>query len=162
EIVKKTLELRPAKGLSVDERIMRRRACEFQLFQSVEQAVYLPKIKQGFDAMGPFLGLAQTILQSRKSRSGKSLEYHAREVLTEEVFAADTAFPHTPSLAGNPAFVSPSAAAYNDTSFPAARLRMLAAKTTCKERWGQVTKEARRVRIKHLLTLQEGVSRSQF
>jgi hypothetical protein len=162
EIVKKTLELRPAKGLSVDERIVRRRACEFQLFQSIEEAAYLPKIKEGFDAMGQFLGLAQTILQSRKSRSGKSLEYHAREVLTEESFIADEDFTHNPVVDGNPDFIFPSATAYNDASFPASRLRMLAAKTTCKERWGQVTKEAKRVKIKHLLTLQEGVSQSQF
>jgi hypothetical protein len=162
EIVKKTLELQPARGLSIDERIMRRRACEFQLFQSIEEAVYLPKIRKGFDAMGQFLGLAQTILQSRKSRSGKSLEYHAREVLTEEAFVANKDFTHNPIIDGNPDFIFPSAAAYNDASFPASKLRMLAAKTTCKERWGQVTKEAKRVKIKHLLTLQEGVSQSQF
>ena len=39
---------------------------------------------------------------------------------------------------------------------------MLAAKTTCKDRWRQVINEADRIQTKHLLTLQEGVSEGQF
>jgi len=39
---------------------------------------------------------------------------------------------------------------------------MLAVKTTCKDRWRQVVKEADRIELKHLLTLQEGVSENQF
>ena len=39
---------------------------------------------------------------------------------------------------------------------------MLAAKTTCKDRWRQILNEADRIEWKHLLTLQEGVSVSQF
>ncbi|HEY1979227.1 MAG TPA: type II restriction endonuclease, partial [Xanthobacteraceae bacterium] len=35
-------------------------------------------------------------------------------------------------------------------------------KTTCKDRWRQVTKEAKRLTERHLLTLQEGVTESQF
>jgi hypothetical protein len=39
---------------------------------------------------------------------------------------------------------------------------MLAAKTTCKDRWRQVINEAGRIETKHLLTLQEGISENQF
>jgi hypothetical protein len=39
---------------------------------------------------------------------------------------------------------------------------MLAAKTTCKDRWRQVLNEADRIESKHVLTLQEGVSEGQF
>jgi len=39
---------------------------------------------------------------------------------------------------------------------------MLAVKTTCKDRWRQILDESARIRIKHLLTLQEGVSENQF
>jgi hypothetical protein len=39
---------------------------------------------------------------------------------------------------------------------------MLAVKTTCKDRWRQILTEADRISDKHLLTLQEGVSESQF
>ncbi len=39
---------------------------------------------------------------------------------------------------------------------------MLAVKTTCKDRWRQILNEAQRIKPKHLLTLQEGVSHRQF
>ena len=39
---------------------------------------------------------------------------------------------------------------------------MLAVKTTCKDRWRQILNEADRIPNKHLLTLQEGVSETQF
>lgn len=39
---------------------------------------------------------------------------------------------------------------------------MLAAKTTCKDRWRQILNEADRIPIKHLITLQEGVSEAQY
>ena len=57
---------------------------------------------------------------------------------------------------------SPPKADYQDPGFPATRLRMLAVKTTCKDRWRQVLNEAARIPAKHLLTLQEGVSENQF
>lgn len=59
-------------------------------------------------------------------------------------------------------FLFPSEAAYKNVAFPAANLRMLAVKTTCKDRWRQVINEADRIQQKHLLTLQEGVSEGQF
>ena len=37
-----------------------------------------------------------------------------------------------------------------------------AAKTTCKDRWRQVTTEAAEIPVKHLLTLQEGISAEQY
>ena len=40
-------------------------------------------------------------------------------------------------------------------------LRMLAVKTTCKDRWRQILNEANRIETPHLLTLQEGVSENQ-
>jgi hypothetical protein len=39
---------------------------------------------------------------------------------------------------------------------------MLGVKTTCKDRWRQVINEADRIPHKYLLTLQEGVSPTQF
>jgi len=38
---------------------------------------------------------------------------------------------------------------------------MLAVKTSCKDRWRQVLAEAERIRPKHLLTLEPGISRAQ-
>ena len=39
---------------------------------------------------------------------------------------------------------------------------MLAVKTTVRERWRQILEEAKRIPVKHLLTLQEGISEKQF
>ncbi|WP_334656902.1 type II restriction endonuclease [Sphingomonas panaciterrae] len=38
---------------------------------------------------------------------------------------------------------------------------MLAVKTSCKDRWRQVLAEADRIRSKHLLTLEPGISQAQ-
>lgn len=164
-IIKKTLELRPPTGMNPDARLLRRRVCEYEMFQSIETAFFLPRIQSGnFQTIEGFVGLAQSILQSRKSRSGNSLELHAREIMIEEGFNPQTDFCHKPTVESGkkPDFIFPSQAAYNDPNFPEARLRMLAAKTTCKDRWRQVINEANRIKEKHLLTLQEGISENQF
>ncbi|MBA4805728.1 MAG: type II restriction endonuclease [Brevundimonas sp.] len=164
EIVHKTVELRPLRRESPDDRLLRRRRCEFELFQSVERAREEPRIAEGFRSIDDFLTLAQTILQRRKSRSGRSLELHAREILLEEGLVEGRDFDHGARSEGEkkPDFLFPSAAAYRDPAWPVARLRMLAAKTTARDRWRQVLNEADRLPTKHLLTLQEGVSHNQF
>jgi hypothetical protein len=164
QIIEKTISLRPAVGHNADVRLMRRRICEFEMFRSIEEASWMPRIKEGFHTIDGFLGLANTILQSRKSRAGKSLEYHTAAILEEEGLSAGIAFVHNPTIEANkrPDFLFPNLAAYEDNSFPADRLRMLAAKTTCKDRWRQILSEADRIPVKHLLTLQEGVSEGQF
>lgn len=166
EIIRKTVELRSDNALSPDKRLLRRRECEFEIFRSIEEAVELPVIKAGFGSIDEFTARAQTILQRRKSRSGRSLELHARALFVEEGLKEGTQFVHQPSESDpgkrGPDFLFPSGAAYADRDFPAARLRMLAVKTTCKDRWRQILTEADRIEKKHLLTLQEGVSERQF
>lgn len=164
EIVRRTVDLRPERGLPPDGRLLRRRECEFELFRSIEEAVELPAVAGGFATLDDFLARAQTVLQRRKARSGRSLELHLREILIEEGFREGTTFAHgQQSEPGRrPDFLFPSQAAYRDPAFPGGRLRMLAAKTTCRDRWRQVLNEADRIPVKHLLTLQEGVSEAQF
>ena len=166
EIILKTVELRPDFALNPDKRLMRRRECEFEIFRSVEEAVELPVITAGFTSIDGFLARAQTILQRRKSRSGRSLELHAREIFIEERLREGDDFDHQPEsdpgTGKRPDFLFPSQTAYMDRHFPDAKLRMLAVKTTCKDRWRQILNEADRIPNKHLLTLQEGVSESQF
>lgn len=163
-IVRKAVEMRTGEALDPDERLLRRRQCEFEVFLSVEEALELPVISAGFVNVADFILRAQRILQRRKSRSGRSLELHAREIFAEEGLRQGENFDYQPvSEAGkSPDFLFPSAAAYADNRFPESRLRMLAVKTTFRDRWRQVLEEADRVRIKHLLTLQEGVSVNQF
>ena len=164
EIIRKTVELRGDHDIPVDQRLLKRRQCEFEIFKSLEQAVELPMIRRGFETVDAFINRANSILQRRKSRSGRSLELHAREIFLEENLHESADFQHQPeSDSGKrPDFLFPSQAAYKDANFPAHKLRMLAAKTTCKDRWRQVINEAERIETKHLLTLQEGISVGQF
>jgi hypothetical protein len=161
QIFDKVVERRPAKG-TPDAILMQRRHCEYEMFQSIEEATFLPQLTPGFNSISSFTTLAQSILQSRKSRAGNSLELHARQIFEEGGLRRDLNFSHKPKVDGNPDFIFPSKAAYTDLKFPVAGLRMLAAKTTCKDRWRQVTKEAKRLSERHLLTLQAGVTESQF
>jgi len=55
----------------------------------------------------------------------------------------------------------PSSRAYHDKKFDAALLIMLGAKSTLKERWRQVLTEAERIPLKHLCTLEPGISKAQ-
>ncbi len=106
-----------------------------------------------------FMKLAMSFQQRRKSRAGSALENHL-----EAVFGAHgVTYSRTAVTENNlrPDFVLPSIQHYRDATFPAARLTVLAAKTTCKDRWRQILNEAARVEIKHLLTLEPSISENQ-
>ncbi|WP_252177142.1 type II restriction endonuclease [Endozoicomonas sp. 4G] len=60
-----------------------------------------------------------------------------------------------------PDFLFPSFLCYHDSGFPVAKLRMLGAKSTCKDRWRQVLSEAEKIERKHLVTLEAGISQDQ-
>lgn len=164
EIVHKTLEMRPDSALSPDRRLMTRRECEYEVFRSVEEAVELPHIRKGFSTVDDFIARAQTVLQRRKSRAGRSLELHVKEIFVEEGLREGYHFNLgvESDIGKKPDFLFPSGLAYKNLEYPSGKLRMLAVKTTCKDRWRQILNEADRIPVKHLLTLQEGVSENQF
>ena len=164
DIIRKAIELRSDLDKSTDERLVRRRDCEFEVFKSIERAFFAPAISTGFKNLDDFLSTAQTILQSRKSRSGKSLEYHAKAIFDEEGLREGVDYAYNPKIEGNkkPDFLFPGVEQYADASFPVERLTVLAAKTTCKDRWRQILTEADRLPTKYLLTLQEGISTNQY
>lgn len=164
EIVQKSVELMPYYNQIPDERIIKRRKCEFELFKSLEEAIELPRIKKGFKNIDDFLSRAQSILQRRKSRSGRSLELHTKEIFIEENLKEGLHFSHQPESENGkkPDFLFPSEKAYKNKNLSNDALRMLAVKTTCKDRWRQILNEADRIEVKHLLTIQEGVSVNQF
>ncbi len=163
EVIEKTLELLPVGKKDPDARLLRRRACEYDVFLSVEEAIVLPLIKRGFGSVAAFVDQAQTVLQRRKSRSGRSLELQVKAILSEEGFQEGKDFEYNveSDRGKRPDFLFPSQAAYRDPAFPSQQLTMLATKTTCRDRWRQVCNEADRIPAKHLLTLQEGVTERQ-
>ncbi len=165
DILERSLAMRPQfSSLGPDRRLLKRRECEYELFRSIERAVWLPHIKEGFASLNSFLAVAQTILQRRRSRSGRSLEQHILRIFAEAGMIESTHFDVQVETEPKhqPDFLFPSETAYHDDSFDHRNLRMLAVKTTLRERWRQVLEEADRISTKHLLTLQEGVSQAQF
>lgn len=159
-----SLDFKPMSGANVDVRLLKRRECEFQVFNSIEHFCLKNRIDAGFASVESFFDCAQTFLQRRKARSGRSFELQFESILGEECFKKDVDFSSQAVTEGKsrPDFIFPSISAYHDISFPVNKLTVLGLKTTCRDRWRQILTEANRQPIKHLLTLQEGVSETQF
>nr|DAS16073.1 MAG TPA: EcoRII C terminal [Caudoviricetes sp.] len=133
---------------------------EFQLFKEFENDRYATRIRTPFASVEELVEAANTILNRRKSRAGKSLEHHLSEMFS----TFDVAYQTQVVTEGNkkPDFVFPGSEAYHNPRFDADKLIVMAAKTTCKDRWRQILNEADRVRTKHLFTLQQGISANQL
>ena len=162
DIVLKSIELSPRLSRQLpDKRLISRRNCEYEVFLSIEKHWTLPLITEGFSSVDDFIKLANSVANRRKARAGRSLEIQAKTIFLEEDLML---FAHDKISEGKkrPDFLFPSTEAYQDEHFLSDKLRMLAVKTTCKDRWRQVLTEADRIPQKHLLTLQEGVSVNQF
>lgn len=144
-----------------DELIMERREAEFKLFRQLEEAHVLSDIQKGFNSVDDFIKLANSVSNRRKSRSGRSLEIHLEDLFNKYGL---THFGTQCVTEGRkkPDFLFPSCEAYHNSNYPEENLRMLAVKTTCKDRWRQTLNEANRIDQIHLFTLQEGVSQNQF
>lgn len=149
------------KNNTPDKLLLERREKEYSLFRQIEEFHVLDKIKEGFSSVEEFIELANSVSNRRKSRSGKSLEMHL-----EKIFIANGLITFTTQSITEgkkkPDFLFPSAIDYHNLAYPTEKLRMLAVKTTCKDRWRQAINEANRIDNIHLFTLQEGVSVNQF
>ena len=134
---------------------------EEKLFRRHEHLFIAKRLDQGFlvdkkqDVEG-FLRLSKSILQTRMSRMGYSLEHHLAAVFT----ACGIRFTHgaTTERTSKPDFIFPGIEEYRNPRFDEARLTMLASKSTLKDRWRQATKEADRIGRKHIFTLERGIS----
>ena len=103
--------------------------------------------------------MSLSVQNRRKARAGSALENHIEEVLKVN----DLRYSREKVTENNakPDFVFPSIDEYHNANFPQERLTMLGAKSTCKDRWRQVLAEADRIHLKHLLTLEPGISEAQ-
>ncbi|MGI9516566.1 MAG: EcoRII N-terminal effector-binding domain-containing protein, partial [Pirellulaceae bacterium] len=63
EIIQHAVQAGPPLTHDIDKRLMTRRVCEFQIYQSLEEAVELPVIRAGFNSIESFVSRAQSILQ---------------------------------------------------------------------------------------------------
>ena len=134
------------------------------MFRRLERRIVAERIASGFVSAGDadvdgFLGFSLSVQNRRKSRAGQALENHLEALFTANGIryarGAETENKNKPD------FLFPGQAEYRDNSFEPAKLTMLGAKSTLKDRWRQVLSEAVRIPEKHLLTLAPGISENQ-
>ena len=136
------------------------RNVESSLFFALEDKLYHDVYTKPFANCNELMDFANSILNRRKSRSGKSLEHHLSAIFT----ANKLVFEEQAVTENNkrPDFLFPNSNCYHNFEFPADDLTVLGAKTTCKDRWRQVLNEADRADVKYLCTLQPAISRAQL
>ena len=137
---------------------------EEKLFRRLENQIVSERLKEGFRVedsadVEAFISYSLSVQNRRKSRAGYALEHHLNEIFMEN----DVRFERQAVTENNakPDFLFPGMVEYHDETFPPARLSMLGVKTTCKDRWRQVLSEAKRIKQKHLFTLEPAISINQ-
>ncbi|QWG23797.1 type II restriction endonuclease [Bradyrhizobium sediminis] len=134
------------------------------LFRRMERHIVSERLKTGFVAadtadVDGFIAFSLSVQNRRKSRAGYSLEHHltalfkARGIKFERGVETENR--------NKPDFLFPGQNEYRDAAFDTAKLTMLGAKSTCKDRWRQVLSEATRIQHKHLVTLEPGITENQ-
>lgn len=140
---------------------------EETLFRLYEKHLVQARLRQGFgpngDDVDEFISYSLGVQNRRKSRVGHAFEGHIAHLLDlhQVQYEQGRGKVRTTENNAKPDFLFPSFAKYHDANYPAARLMMLGAKTTCKDRWRQVLSEASRIPHKHLITLEAAISQSQ-
>lgn len=137
---------------------------EEALFRHLECRIVAGRLKTGFhdgasaDVDG-FLSFSLSVQNRRKSRAGYAFAHHTEEILKAHAIAYKREATTEKRNAAD--FLFPGEAEYHNPDFPTDQLRMLAVKTSCKDRWRQVLAEAGRISTKHLLTLEPAISPAQ-
>lgn len=132
---------------------------EEQLFRALESVIIGKRLKQGFASVDEFIGYSLSVQNRRKSRMGHALQNQMAELFTLRGLHYT---PQAKTEAENrPDFIFPGEREYHDRSFDVRLLVMLGVKSTSKDRWRQVLTEADRIPLKHLCTLEAGISSKQ-
>jgi hypothetical protein len=132
---------------------------EERIFRAIERILVEAKLSSGFESVDDFIEYSLSTQNRRKSRMGIALQNHLTEIFRRRGLRFDTQI--FTENRKRPDFVFPGRAEYLDEDFPQDKLVMLAAKSTCKERWPQILTEAARIPIKHLCTLDTAISEEQ-
>lgn len=142
-----------------DSALMEWMGTEEALFRTFERHLLQEPLDSARGDVDVVVGVVLRALQRRRARAGQALENHVEELLDRHGIV------HTrggiTEGRKRPDFLFPGVDYYRDPSWPADRLLMLGAKTTCRDRWRQVLTEADRIPDKHLITLEAPISRSQ-
>ena len=150
---------------SPDEALVAWMDQEEALFFHLERHTAGPRLAEGFiDAQGSpdfdgFFEFALSTQNRRKSRAGHAFGHHVEAIL--QAHGIRYTREATTEKRFGPDFLFPGETEYHDPVFDVNLLTMLGVKTSCKERWRQVLAEANKIREKHLLTLEPGISETQ-
>jgi len=134
---------------------------EEAMFRRLEKKIVSGRISEGFidgdsvDVDG-FIKYSLGVQNRRKSRMGHSFENQLRAVFDAFELRYDRQV--VTENGKKPDFIFPGEKEYFDSSFNVEYLSMLAAKSSCKDRWPQILPEAERISQKHLVTLEPGIS----
>ena len=137
---------------------------EEAMFRRLEIRIVEDDIRKGWVVDGKvdvdaFIRYSLGVQNRRKSRMGLSFENHLKAVFD----AFELKYDHqvVTEKGKKPDFIFPGKQEYDDPSFNIELLTMLAAKSTCKDRWPQILPEAERIPVKHLVTLEPSISAPQ-
>ena len=150
---------------SPDDALLQWMEREEALFRHMESQIVADKLRTGFQIedgspdVDGFISYSLSVQNRRKARAGYALENHLEAIF--QVYGLRYAREAVTENRSKPDFLFPGADEYHDTKFPTDNLTMLGAKSSCKDRWRQVLTEAERIKRKHLLTLEPGISTMQ-
>ncbi len=129
------------------------------IFRAIEKILVDKKLKQGFSSVDDFIEYSLSVQNRRKSRMGFALQNHLAKIFTENKLRFEAQV--LTEGKSKPDFIFPSKKEYHDKKYKDDLLIMLAAKSSCKERWRQILDEAERIPNKHLCTLEQAISVDQ-
>jgi len=134
---------------------------EEAMFRRLEKRIVSERIREGFLVdneadVDSFIKFSLSVQNRRKSRMGHSLENHLSAIFDAHDISYSSQV--RTEKGKKPDFIFPGKEEYFDTEYDVNRLTMLAAKSSCKDRWSQVLPEAERLTQKHLLTLEPAIT----
>ncbi|WP_120496511.1 type II restriction endonuclease [Kiloniella sp. EL199] len=137
---------------------------EEAMFRRLEKKIVSNDISKGWMKGGEadvdsFIKYSLSVQNRRKSRMGHSFQNHLGAVFDAFEVRYD---PQIITENGKkPDFIFPGKTEYEDVFFDTGLLTMLAAKSSCKDRWSQILPEAKKIKQKHLVTLEPAISEAQ-
>jgi hypothetical protein len=137
---------------------------EEAMFRRLENRIVAKDIEQGWTSDGrtdvdALIKYSLGVQNRRKSRMGHSFENHLCAVFDAYELRYDRQV--RTEKGKKPDFIFPGEKVYRDEKYSVELLTMLAAKSTCKDRWPQILPEAERIPQKHLVTLEPAISEPQ-
>lgn len=132
---------------------------ESRTFYALERALLEKRLATGFEQVDNFISFSLSVQNRRKARRGRSLENHLSFIFKENDLRFEEQVKTERSSVD---FLFPGLAEYilfeqNETP----PVMMLAAKSTCKDRWRQVLNEALALKRRYLFTLEAAISSNQ-